>query len=72
MTIAISQTIAAIGFPIIITCMIPCRAFLVPKMFAAEELAALDAPTADAPAVMVSLGPKDEDDLQQPVHYTVS
>lgn len=62
MTIAISQTIAAIGFPIIITCMIPCRTFLVPKLFTPDELAVLDAPTADAPAVMVSLGPKDEDE----------
>ncbi|WFD26919.1 hypothetical protein MNAN1_001908 [Malassezia nana] len=59
LTIAISQTIAAIGFPILITCMIPCRTWLVPCLFTPQELAALDAPTADAPAVMVSLGPKD-------------
>lgn len=60
LTIAISQTIAAIGFPIIITLMIPCRTFIVPWLFTKEQLDALDAPTADAPAVMVSLGPNED------------
>ena len=56
MTIAISQTIAAIGFPVIIILMIPCRVYLVPHLFHKHELEALDAPTATAPAVMCSLG----------------
>lgn len=59
LTIAISQTIAAIGFPIIITLMIPCRVFLVPKVIPPKDLRDLDDPTADADAVMVSLGPND-------------
>ena len=56
MTIAISQTIAAIGFPVIIILMIPCRVYFVPRLFAPHELETLDAPTATAPAVMCSLG----------------
>ena len=56
---AISQTIAAIGFPIIILLMIPCRVYVVPKLFSGKDLALLDAPTANAPAVMVSLGPNE-------------
>ena len=55
---AISQTIAAIGFPIIIVLMIPCRQYLVPLLVPARELTLLDAPTADSPAVMVSIGPE--------------
>ncbi|PKI85079.1 hypothetical protein MVES_001137 [Malassezia vespertilionis] len=57
LTIAISQTIAAIGFPVLIIFMIPCRVYLIPKLFTQEELDVLDARTADAPAVMASLGP---------------
>lgn len=60
LTIAISQTIAAIGFPVIITLMIPCRVFLVPRVIPSKDLGELDAPTADAEAVMVSLGPNDD------------
>ena len=45
-TFAISQTIAAIGFPIIILLLIPIRAFLLPKYFTSDELSTLDAPTA--------------------------
>lgn len=56
MTIAISQTIAAIGFPVIIILMIPCRVYFVPRLFEPHELETLDAPTATAPAVMCSLG----------------
>ena len=59
LTMAISQTIAAIGFPIIILLMIPCRVYVVPKLFSGKDLALLDAPTANAPAVMVSLGPNE-------------
>lgn len=56
MTIAISQTIAGIGFPVIIILMIPCRVYVLPRLFSREELETLDAPTADAPAVMASIG----------------
>lgn len=45
-TFAISQTVAAIGFPIIILLLIPIRTFLLPKYFTSEELSVLDAPTA--------------------------
>lgn len=45
-TFAISQTVAAIGFPIIILLLIPVRTFLLPKYFTSQELSILDAPTA--------------------------
>lgn len=45
-TFAITQTIAAIGFPVIILFLIPVRAFLFPLWFTPEELSTLDAPTA--------------------------
>ena len=54
-TFAISQTIAAIGFPIIIFLLIPFRTWVMPKWFRDEELRALDAPTA-GPFVMESVG----------------
>lgn len=54
-TFAISQTIAAIGFPVIILLLIPVRTWLMPKWFREEELRALDAPTA-GPFVMESVG----------------
>lgn len=54
-TFAISQTIAAIGFPVIILLLIPLRTWLMPKWFRDEELRALDAPTADS-FVMESVG----------------
>lgn len=54
-TFAITQTIAAIGFPIIILLLIPVRTFLMPKYFTQEELAILDAPTA-SPFTMESVG----------------
>ncbi|WFC97689.1 hypothetical protein MYAM1_000408 [Malassezia yamatoensis] len=56
MTVAISQTIAAIGFPVIIILMIPCRVYCIPHLFKPDELEVLDAQTASAPAVMCSLG----------------
>lgn len=53
---AITQTIAAIGFPIIIFCLIPLRTFIIPKMsFTSEELTLLDGPTA-SPFTMKSVG----------------
>ncbi|KKA26173.1 hypothetical protein TD95_005233 [Thielaviopsis punctulata] len=45
-TFAITQTIAAVGFPVFIMLLIPIRAWLLPKVFTEEELAALDGPTA--------------------------
>ncbi|ODQ53072.1 hypothetical protein SAICODRAFT_44299, partial [Saitoella complicata NRRL Y-17804] len=47
-TFAITQTIAAIGFPLIIMILIPVRTLVFPRFFTAEELAILDAPTASA------------------------
>ncbi|KAJ4337446.1 hypothetical protein N0V95_008336 [Ascochyta clinopodiicola] len=55
-TVAISQTIAAIGFPVLIIALIPLRTFLMPKWFSEHELSVLDALTANNPAVLVSFG----------------
>ncbi|KAI9803675.1 MAG: hypothetical protein M1833_000587 [Piccolia ochrophora] len=52
---AITQTIAAIGFPVLILVLIPARTHLLPKWFTPEELAALDEPTA-SPFTMESVG----------------
>lgn len=54
-TFAITQTIAAIGFPIIILLLVPIRSFLLPLWFRPQELAILDAPTA-SPFTMESVG----------------
>lgn len=54
-TFAITQTIAAIGFPVIILLLIPVRSFLFPMWFTREELNVLDAPTA-SPFTMESVG----------------
>ena len=54
-TFAISQTIAAIGFPIILLLLIIVRTWLMPKWFREDELRVLDAPTA-GPFVMESVG----------------
>ncbi|KAF8895312.1 HCO3 transporter family-domain-containing protein [Infundibulicybe gibba] len=55
-TFAITQTIAAIGFPVIIMLLIPLRMVIVPRLpFTAEELAILDGPTA-SPFTMESVG----------------
>jgi boron transporter len=46
-TFAITQTIAAIGFPVIIMLLLPLRTWVVPRLpFTEEELAILDGPTA--------------------------
>lgn len=55
-TVAISQTIAAIGFPVLITALIPLRVFLMPRWFTKHELSVLDNLTADNPTVLVSFG----------------
>lgn len=54
-TFAITQTIAAVGFPIIILLLIPFRTFVLPRWFTDEELPLLDAPTA-SPFTMISVG----------------
>ncbi|TVY53704.1 putative transporter, partial [Lachnellula suecica] len=54
-TFAITQTIAAVGFPVIILALVPFRTFVLPRWFRAEELRVLDAPTA-SPFTMVSVG----------------
>lgn len=45
-TFAITQTVAAVGFPVFILALIPIRTLLLPKIFRREELQAMDAPTA--------------------------
>ncbi|KAK2867881.1 hypothetical protein FQN49_003384 [Arthroderma sp. PD_2] len=54
-TFAITQTIAAIGFPVFILLLIPIRSFLLPKWFTLNELSILDGPTA-SPFTMESVG----------------
>ncbi|CAI6100257.1 unnamed protein product, partial [Clonostachys chloroleuca] len=54
-TFAITQTIAAVGFPIFIFLLIPVRTFLLPRILRPEELAILDAPTA-SPFTMEGIG----------------
>ncbi|GME54975.1 putative hco3- transporter family protein [Neofusicoccum parvum] len=54
--VAISQTIAAIGFPVLICALIPLRTHVLPKVFAREELEVLDDLTANNSAVLASLG----------------
>jgi hypothetical protein len=45
---AITQTVAAAGFPVIILLLIPLRAVILPRFFTTRELAVLDAPTSGA------------------------
>lgn len=54
-TFAITQTVAAVGFPVFIIALIPARALLLPRLFTLQELAILDAPTA-SPFTMESVG----------------
>lgn len=54
-TFAITQTIAAVGFPIIIFLLIPVRIWLIPKLFTDQELKFLDRPTASS-FTMISVG----------------
>ncbi|KAL3439129.1 HCO3 transporter family-domain-containing protein [Aspergillus tetrazonus] len=56
--VAISQTISAIGFPILIIAMIPFRVWILPRWFSFGELRILDSLTASNSAVMESLGGK--------------
>lgn len=57
-TVAISQTIAAIGFPVLIMALIPLRWKVLPRLFTREELDIMDNLTADGEVVLVSLGGK--------------
>ncbi|KDN45820.1 hypothetical protein RSAG8_04653, partial [Rhizoctonia solani AG-8 WAC10335] len=55
-TMAVTQTIAAIGFPIVIMLLVPVRTLIIPRLpFTAEELSILDGPTA-SPFTMESVG----------------
>ncbi|ORY71235.1 HCO3 transporter family-domain-containing protein [Pseudomassariella vexata] len=54
-TFAITQTVAAVGFPVFILALIPVRALLLPRWFTPQELNVLDAPTA-SPFTMESVG----------------
>jgi len=54
--VAISMTIAAIGFPVLICALIPFRWVVMPWWFGREELERLDALTADNGVVLASLG----------------
>lgn len=53
--VAISQTIAAIGFPVLIIALIPWRVWIIPKWFSQEELDVLDDLTANNTAVLESM-----------------
>lgn len=53
-TFAITQTVAAVGFPVFIFALIPIRALLLPKWLSAQELSVLDEPTA-SPFTMESV-----------------
>jgi hypothetical protein len=54
-TFAITQTIAAIGFPVFIFLYIPLRTWGLPRWFTPQELSILDEPTA-SPFTMESVG----------------
>ncbi|GAB7338502.1 hypothetical protein MBLNU457_5253t1 [Dothideomycetes sp. NU457] len=55
-SVAISQTIGAIGFPVIIIALIPLRWKIYPYFFTLEELQILDSPTANSDVVLASIG----------------
>jgi hypothetical protein len=55
-TVAISQTIAAIGFPVLVIVLIPLRVLFMPKWFTNKELCVLDDLTAHHKEVLGSLG----------------
>lgn len=58
--IAISQTLGAIGFPVIILLLLPLRWTLMLRWFSPEDLHRLDNPTADADVVLESFGGRPE------------
>lgn len=59
-SVAISQTIGAIGFPVIILSLIPLRWIILTRLFTVEELDVLDAPTANADVILASFGGQPE------------
>lgn len=59
-SVAISQTIGAIGFPVIIIALIPLRWVILTRMFSVQELDVLDAPTANANVILASFGGQPE------------
>ncbi|QPC65239.1 hypothetical protein HYE67_007470 [Fusarium culmorum] len=63
-TFAITQTVAAVGFPVFIFALIPIRAIILPYIFSIEELSLLDEPTASdfiMEGIGGSWGGKDEE-----------
>jgi hypothetical protein len=58
LSVGISQTIAAIGFPVIVTALIPFRVYIIPKLFTRAELEIMDSLTATNEVVLASLGGK--------------
>jgi len=56
--VAVSHTIAAIGFPLLIMLLIPLRILVVPRWFRLKELQILDDFTATNKMVLASLGGK--------------
>ncbi|KAG1797864.1 HCO3 transporter family-domain-containing protein [Suillus plorans] len=55
-TFVLTQSIAALGFPVIILLLVPLRAYVIPRLpFTQEELSILDGPTA-SPFTMESVG----------------
>ncbi|KAG1834170.1 HCO3 transporter family-domain-containing protein [Suillus variegatus] len=55
-TFVLTQSIAALGFPVIILLLVPLRAYIIPRLpFTQEELSILDGPTA-SPFTMESVG----------------
>lgn len=58
--VAVSHTLAAIGFPVLIILLIPVRTFLAPRWFSLRELRVLDEFTATSSVVLASLGGKPE------------
>lgn len=55
-TVAISQTIAAIGFPVLIIALMPVRIWIMSRLFTTEELEIMDDLTANNSIVLASLG----------------
>lgn len=61
-TFAITQTIAAVGFPVIILLLIPFRRLVLPAWFTSEEIKLLDGPIA-SPLTMISVGGNSDDSV---------
>jgi hypothetical protein len=54
--VAVSHTLAAVGFPILIILLIPLRILVLPRWFSLHELQTLDDFTATNKEVLASLG----------------